>query len=67
MKAAAYFLQTHPGRLNDVFGIRVGSYEETEMLNEISRFGYTGKKIVVNYKGKDIVTATERFDMIEPF
>jgi len=31
------FASTRPGKLNDVFGIRVASYEETETLNEISR------------------------------
>lgn len=59
------FSSTHPGRLNDVFGIRVGSYEETEMLNEISRKDYKGKKVEVNYKGKTIQTESTRFDVIE--
>src|SRR5476651_2037491 len=31
------FASTHPGRLSDVFGIRVAGYEETEPMNEISR------------------------------
>ena len=57
------FSSTHPGRLNDVFGIRVGSYEETEMLNEISRKDYKGKKIEVNYKGKSIHAESPRFDV----
>jgi beta-galactosidase len=59
------FASTHPGRLNDVFGIRVGSYEETESLNEISRKSYTGKKIEVTYKGKEINTTSTRFDVID--
>lgn len=59
------FASTRPGRLNDVFGIRVGSYEETEMLNEISRKGFTGKKIEINYKGQSIKTESSRFDIIE--
>jgi beta-galactosidase len=60
------FASTHPGRLNDVFGIRVGSYEETEALNEISRKSYKGKKLEFNYKGKAIDTESSRFDIIEP-
>ena len=59
------FSTTHPGRLSDVFGIRVGSYEETAMLNEISRVGYTGKKIEVNYKGENIISTSDRLDVIE--
>ena len=27
------FASTRPGRLNDVFGIRIASYEETESFN----------------------------------
>src|SRR5665811_294345 len=56
------FASTHPGRLNDVFGIRVASYEETESLNEISRKSFTGKKIEVSYKGKSITSESSRFD-----
>ena len=59
------FASTHPGRLEDVFGIRVGSYEETEALNEISRKSYKGKKLEFNYKGKAIDTESSRFDIIE--
>jgi beta-galactosidase len=59
------FASTHPGRLNDVFGIRIGSYEETEALNEISRKPLTGKKIEVKYKGQTYVTESSRFDVIE--
>ena len=59
------FASTHPGRLNDVFGIRVASYEETEQMNEISRAGLKGKKIELNYKGKTIGTESTRYDVIE--
>lgn len=59
------FASTHPGRLNDVFGIRIASYEETEALNEISRDSLRGKKIKLNYKGKTIETGSARFDVIE--
>ncbi len=60
------FSTTHPGRLNDVFGIRIGSYEETEALNEISPKFLKGKKIELDYKGKPIETESSRFDVIEP-
>jgi beta-galactosidase len=60
------FASTHPGRLNDVFGIRVASYEETEALNEISRRLLKGKKMELNYKGKSIETESARFDIIDP-
>jgi beta-galactosidase len=59
------FASTHPGRLSDVFGIRVGSYEETEALNEISRKSFKGKKIEFTYEGKAINTESSRFDVIE--
>jgi beta-galactosidase len=60
------FTSTRPGRLSDVFGIRIGSYEETEALNEISRKSFKGKKIELTYKGKAINTELSRFDVIEP-
>jgi beta-galactosidase len=59
------FASTHPGRLSDVFGIRVGSFEEPEALNEISRKSFKGKKIELTYKGKSIITESSRFDVIE--
>lgn len=60
------FASTRPGLLNDVFGIRVGSYEETDVLNEISRKAYKGKKLEVTYKGKASDTESARFDIIQP-
>lgn len=60
------FASTRPGLLNDVFGIRVGSYEETEMMNEVSRKAYKGKKLEFNYQGKAIDTESARFDIVEP-
>jgi beta-galactosidase len=59
------FASTRPGRLSDVFGIRVASFEETEAFNEISRKSFKGKKIEVAYKGKAINTESARFDVIE--
>lgn len=60
------FASTRPGLLSDVFGIRVGSYEETENMNEISRISYKGKKVRVNYKGKNIESESPRYDLIDP-
>ncbi|MEQ1796842.1 MAG: beta-galactosidase [Lacibacter sp.] len=60
------FKTTRPGLLNDIFGIRVASYEETESLNEVSRKSFSGKKMEINYNGKTIKLETSRFDMIEP-
>jgi beta-galactosidase len=45
------FASTHSGLLSDVFGIRVGSYEETKNMNEISRISYKGKQARVSYNG----------------
>jgi beta-galactosidase len=60
------FSTTHPGMLSDVFGIRIGNYEETEAYNEISRKSYKGKRLELTYKGKAIDTESARFDVIEP-
>jgi beta-galactosidase len=59
------FSTTRPGMLSDVFGIRVGSLEETEAMNELSRKSYAGKKLELTYKGKAIDTESARFDIIE--
>jgi beta-galactosidase len=59
------FASMHPGKLSDVFGVRVASYEETETLNEISRKSFRGKKLEVTYKGKTINTESARFDIVE--
>jgi len=59
------FATTRPGLLSDLFGIRVGSFEETEAMNELSRKSYKGKKLAFTYKGKVIDTESARFDIIE--
>jgi len=59
------FATTRPGMLNDVFGIRLGSFEETESMNEISRKTYRDKRLEVSYKGKAINTESTRFDIID--
>ena len=60
------FVTTRPGLLDDVFGIRLGSYEETENMNEISGISYKGKHMQVNYKGEKIESESPRFDIIDP-
>ena len=60
------FKTTHPGMLNDVFGIRIAGFEETESMNELSRKSLTEKKLELNYKGKIIQSESVRFDVIEP-
>jgi beta-galactosidase len=59
------FTSTRPGLLDDVFGIRIGSYEEIEAMNEISRVSYKGKQVRVSYKGKNIESESPRYDVIE--
>jgi beta-galactosidase len=60
------FASTHPGLLNDVFGIRVGSYELVGDMNELSRLSYKGEQVQVSFKGKNIETESPRYDVIEP-
>lgn len=60
------FTTTRPGRLDDVFGIRVGSYEETAMLNELAH-GRTGsERLDLEIGGRAVTAATPRFDLVEP-
>ncbi len=59
------FAIKRPGMLNDVFGIRLGSFEETEVMNEISRKSYKGKKLEITYKGKAVDSESARFDLID--
>ena len=59
------FPTTLPGRLSDVFGIRVAGFEETEAMNELSPRSYTGQKMTVSYRGQSIDTQSPRFDVIE--
>lgn len=57
---------TRPGYLDDVFGIRVASFEETESMNELSRKGYTGKRLSVRYGSSELDTESARYDVIQP-
>ncbi|MQM26027.1 cellulase family glycosylhydrolase [Glycomyces sp. NEAU-7082] len=60
------FDSTRPGRLADVFGVRVGSYEEPQFLNELARgrAGDHGLDLVVG--GDRISLTAPRFDLVEP-
>ncbi len=55
-----------PGMLNDVFGIRVSGFEESECMNELSRMGLQGKQLRVTYKELSLDCESPRFDVIEP-
>jgi beta-galactosidase len=55
-----------PGRLSDVFGIRVSGFEESEFMNEVSRAGLRGRQLRVSYRDHDLNFQSPRFDVIEP-
>ncbi len=59
------FATTLPGRLSDVFGIRVGGFEEPEYMNELSRLGLQGNKLRVNYRGQELTCESPRFDVVQ--
>ncbi len=59
------FRSTQPGYLNDVFGIRVASFEETALLNELSKESLKGDQLHVLYGDKTISTASQRFSVVE--
>ena len=60
------FSSTLPGRLSDVFGIRISGFEETEQFNELSKLGLKGKALRISYNGQDIDCQSPRFDVIHP-
>ena len=60
------FATTLPGRLNDVFGIRVSGFEELEWMNELSRVGLQGNRLGVRFLARDLECEVPRFDLIEP-
>lgn len=60
------FTTTQPGRLNDVFGIRIAGFEETANMNELSRAGRTGNQLKLDYNGKTVTASSPRFDLVEP-
>ncbi|MFZ5941037.1 MAG: beta-galactosidase [Bacteroidota bacterium] len=60
------FSTRRPGLLSDVFGIRLGAYEETEAMNELSAKAFTGNKLEISYDGKAVNTESARFDLVYP-
>lgn len=58
------FASTLPGRLSDVFGIRVGGYGQTKDRNELSRVGFSDNQMTVAYKDKNWKMNSERYDLI---
>lgn len=60
------FSSTLPGRLSDLFGIRLSGFEETEQFNELSRLGLKGKSLRLSYGGNSIDCQSPRFDVIHP-
>jgi beta-galactosidase len=59
------FDTTRPGRLADVFGIRVAGYEEVEAMNELSRKSYKGKRLSVLSGTEETDVESARFDVID--
>jgi beta-galactosidase len=60
------FSSTLPGRLSDVFGIRISGFEETEQFNELSKLGLKGNALRVALMGQEIDCDSPRFDVIHP-
>jgi beta-galactosidase len=60
------FSTTLPGRLSDVFGIRIAGFEETEWMNEASRDGSQGGHLRATYRGQIFTCESPRYDVIEP-
>ncbi len=60
------FSSTLPGRLNDVFGIRVSGFEETEQFNELSKLGLKGDSLRLSFGGQSIDSQSPRFDVVHP-
>jgi beta-galactosidase len=60
------FSTRRPGRLDDVFGVRIGSYEEPGLLNELAEGQMEGNVVELTYASQRIRTESPRFDMVEP-
>lgn len=59
------FGTTLPGRLSDVFGIRIGGFEESAVMNELSTIGTKGTQLRVTYGNRELTCESPRFDVIE--
>ena len=60
------FRTTLPGRLADVFGIRVGKFMDTASVKELAGLSANDRNMTVNYKGSPIHVQAAYFDIIEP-
>ncbi|MFC3495677.1 beta-galactosidase [Glycomyces rhizosphaerae] len=60
------FRSTRPGRLADVFGVRVGRYEETALLNELAKGRSGDDEVAVRCGDSAVRTSAPRFDLVEP-
>lgn len=63
---ARVFDTTRPGLLSDVFGIRVGHYEQTKMLNELPGDHPRGTELKIATGESSVTIKSDRFDYIEP-
>ncbi|MGR0161142.1 beta-galactosidase [Paenarthrobacter nitroguajacolicus] len=55
-----------PGLLADVFGVRLGSFQETEVLNELATGGTQGHDLDIIFGHLSIRTEAPRFDEVRP-
>jgi beta-galactosidase len=60
------FRTTRPGRLDDVFGIRVGSYEEPALLKELVGGGDEDGAVRLAFEGRAVAARVPRFDLVDP-
>lgn len=58
------FRTTRPGLLADVFGIRVGSYQEPHILNEVSTRPQGGDSVILDALGERLEVPSPRFDEV---
>jgi beta-galactosidase len=58
------FSTTRPGRLADVFGIRLGGIEETATMNELSQ-NCTDNVLLIDYQGKRLLLNVDNYDVIQ--
>lgn len=58
------FSTTRPGRLHDVFGIRLGGIEETATMNELAD-DLVGNQLKINFNGQQFTLESSHYDVIE--
>lgn len=60
------FGTARPGLLADVFGIRLGGYQETALLNELTGGRVAGNSLDISFGEELIRTDAPRFDEVHP-